>query len=237
MDGQPSGRVERRKVGEMSNFTEETTVFRRGPGGRPTRAEAERRHMLLLQTATDLFLAHGLKGVSIDAIAQAAGVAKRFIYARYADKGELFVAAIRHLIEDRTSLLRTFEVDDEPVEQGLLKFARLMLDLALKPDPLALFRMLIAEATRFPNLAKLEAERNRHAGFGAIIRVLAAYAERGEIVCDDAEMKADLFATLILRGAQYRALILGSEEPEQRERRLQAAVRLFLDGCRPRPKQ
>lgn len=219
----------------MVNSAGETAAFRRGPGGRPTRAEAERRHIVLLQTATDLFLRHGLQGVSIDAIAQAAGVAKRSIYARYADKAELFAAAITRLIEDRTGPLYAFEIGDQPVEEGLLQFARKLLDIAMKPETLALYRMLVIEAPRFPSLAKLDNERNRHKGLGAIVRVLAAFAERGEIVLDEAEMKAELFAILIVRGAQHRALILGPDEPEQQERRMRAAVRLFLDGCRPRP--
>jgi TetR/AcrR family transcriptional regulator, mexJK operon transcriptional repressor len=216
----------------MVSSTPATVAFRRGPGGRPTRAEAERRHVSLLAVAADLFMAHGLRGVSIDAIAQAAGVAKRFIYARYADKGELFAAAIARLIDDRTGPLHG--IGDEPVEAGLLRFARMLLDIALKPETLALFRMLLSEGPRFPALAKLDSERNRHGGLRAITRVLAAYAARGEIVLDETEMQAELFAILILRGAQHRALILGPEEPDQMERRLRASVKLFLDGCRAR---
>ncbi len=214
--------------------TGEQAAFRRGPGGRPTLAEAERRHDALLRAASELFLAHGLNGVSIDAIARAARVAKRFIYARYADKGELFVAAIQSLIEDRTTSLYAFEVPNEPAEQGLLKFARQLVDLALNPQNLAFFRMLVVEAPRYPSLAKLDSERNRHRALGAIIRVFAAYAERGEIVLYDAQMQAELFWILVVRGVQHRALILGPEEPAQVERRLKAAIRLFLDGCRPR---
>jgi AcrR family transcriptional regulator len=213
-----------------------TAAFRRGPGGRPTRSEAERRHISLLRTAADLFLAQGFQGVSIDAIAQAAGVAKRFIYARYADKGELFAAAIARLIEDRTGPLHAFDITDQPVEAALLRFARMMLEIALKPETLALFRMLLTEGPRFPALAKLDAERNRHKGLSAITRVLSAYAARGAIVLEDVEMQAELFAILILRGAQHRALILGPEAPDQVERRLRASVRLFLEGCRPRVK-
>jgi len=209
-------------------------VFRRGPGGRPSRVEAERRHKSLLQIAAALFLEHGLRGTSIDAIAQAAGVAKRFIYARYADKGELFAAAIENLIQDRTSALYTIEIIDEPVEEALLKLARALVELALQPETIAFTRMLIMEAPRFPALVKLDSERNRQRGLGAIVRVLSAFAERGEIVLEDAEMQAELFAILILRGAQHRALIFGMEEPAQLERRTRAAVRLFLNGCRPR---
>lgn len=219
---------------EMADTHGENAALRRGRGGRPTHAEAGRRHDVLLRTAADLFLAHGLKGVSVDAIARAAGVAKRFIYARYADKGELFAAAIERLIEDRSGPLYAYEVGDEPAEEGLLEFARRLVDIALKPETLALFRMLIREAPRFPQLARLDAERNRHKGLVAIARVLGIYAERGEIVLGNPEMLAELFGVLVVRSAQHRALILGPEELEQVERRLKAAVRLFLDGCRPR---
>lgn len=219
---------------EMATSREHAAVFRRGRGGRPSRAEAERRHQLLLKTATELFLKHGLQGVSIDTIAQAAGVAKRTIYARYADKGELFAAALMSLIEDRWGALQGFDIDERPVEEGLFTFAWKMLDMALKPEALAFARMLVSEAPRFPSLAALDSERNRHIALRAILRVFSAYVERGEMVLDDPEMKAELFAILILRGAQHRALILGPEDPAQLERRTRAAIRLFLDGVRPR---
>jgi TetR/AcrR family transcriptional regulator, mexJK operon transcriptional repressor len=92
----------------------ETAEFRRGPGGRPTREEAERRHRALLDAATQLFLEGGLNGTSIDAIAERAGVAKRFIYARYADKGELFVAAVGRFVEERLSPLLNLDLPDVP---------------------------------------------------------------------------------------------------------------------------
>lgn len=210
----------------------ESTEFRRGPGGRPTRAEAERRHGALLETATRLFLEHGLDRVSMDRIASEAGVAKRFIYARYADKGELFAAAVERLIAERITPLQIFEVPDEPVESGLIKLGKTLLELALKPEHLAVYRTLVVEAPRFPGLAKLDNERTRQLGIGGILRVLTEFARRGEIELHDPELQAELFGILVMRGAQHRALIVGREEPAQEERRLRAAIRLFLDGCR-----
>ncbi len=64
----------------------ETGEFKRGPGGRPTQAEAKRRHVALLETAMQVFLERGLDAASIEEIAKQAGVAKRFLYARYRDK-------------------------------------------------------------------------------------------------------------------------------------------------------
>ena len=44
----------------------ELAEFKRGPGGRPTRAEAERRHGTLLETAIRLFLEGGFDAVTVD---------------------------------------------------------------------------------------------------------------------------------------------------------------------------
>ena len=84
----------------------EVIEFKRGPGGRPTRAEAERRHAALLETAMRLFLERGYEPVSVEEIAKQAGVAKRFFYARYADKSALFVAAVEHNFQGRMQALR-----------------------------------------------------------------------------------------------------------------------------------
>ncbi|MFI5011707.1 MAG: TetR/AcrR family transcriptional regulator [Hyphomicrobiales bacterium] len=210
----------------------ETAEFRRGPGGRPTREEAERRHRALLDAATHLFLEGGLNGTSIDAIAERAGVAKRFIYARYADKGELFVAAIGRFVEQRLSPLMSFDVPEVPVEIGLYEFGRRILALALTPEPLSVYRTLVIEASRFPSLAQLFIARNRERALGGLTRVLETYARRGAIELDDARMTAEHFFILVVGIAQRLALIGVREEPAQAERRLEAAIRLFLDGCR-----
>jgi TetR/AcrR family transcriptional regulator, mexJK operon transcriptional repressor len=207
----------------------------RGRGGRPTQAESERRHVVLLQVAAELFFAKGFDATSIDAIAQGAGVAKRFIYARYADKAELFVAAVAHMLQDRAGPLRSFEIPDGPAETGLIAFVERIYEIALSPDALAIFRTILIEAPRFPGLVKLDTERNRHKLLGTIERVLRFYERRGDLIIDNADMLGELFFTITVRPAQIRALILGPERGlENQDQRLRAAVRLFLDGCRPR---
>src|SRR6202045_63212 len=71
---------------------------RRGAGGRPTREEALRRDARLLDVATTLFMERGFDGTSIDAVAEAAGVSKPTVYARYRDKRDLFAAVLRERI-------------------------------------------------------------------------------------------------------------------------------------------
>ncbi len=212
----------------------EAAEFKRGPGGRPTREEAERRHRVLLEAATELFLAGGLNGTSIDAIADKAGVAKRFIYARYADKAELFVAAIGRFVEERLSPLLNVEVPEIPAETGLYEFGRKLLGLALTPLPLSIYRALVIEASRFPNLARLFIERNRERALGGLMHVLSTYAQRGEVELEDPQMMAEHFFILVVGIPQRFALIGIREDEAQADRRLRAAIRLFLEGCRRR---
>ncbi|MGH6935574.1 MAG: TetR/AcrR family transcriptional regulator, partial [Methylocella sp.] len=216
----------------MTNPPLEPASFKRGRGGRPTRQEAERKHHNLLAAATRLFLEKGWDGASVDDIARDSAVAKRFIYARYPDKAALFAGAFERFIEKQIGILRVFEPPPEDVEAGLRALGRRLLGLALRPEILAFHRLFIAVAPRFPALAKLFVERNRRRPLGEIIRVLAVYADRGVIQFGDPELLAEQFFILVAGVPQRMALLGGREEPSQEDRRLEAAVRLFLDGCR-----
>ncbi|HMA73510.1 MAG TPA: TetR/AcrR family transcriptional regulator [Xanthobacteraceae bacterium] len=214
----------------MSDAPLEHGQFKRGPGGRPTREEAERRHRSLLATAFRLFLEKGWDSVSVEEISRQSGVAKGFIYARYADKGALFVGAIERLMADAMGTLHLAEPLPDDVERGLYAFGRKLLDLVLRPDALAFHRQFIAEAGRFPELAKLFVERNRVRDL--IVEVLQTYADRGAIEIGDPKLVAEHFAILVVGIPRTMALLVGREPPGEEERRLRAAVRLFLDGCR-----
>ena len=72
----------------------------------------------------------------------------------------------------------------------------------------------------------------RTSGCSEIIRVLSVYADRGMIEFSDPELLAEQFFSLIIGLPQRMALFGGPEEPSKEDRRLEAAVCLFLDGCR-----
>jgi TetR/AcrR family transcriptional repressor of mexJK operon len=218
----------------MSEQALESGEFKRGRGGRPTRGEAERRHRSLLAAATRLFLEKGWEGASIDEISRKSGVAKRFIYARYPDKAALFVGAVERFRADLLDEFHALGPLPEDADEGLLTFGRRLLELALRPEALAIHRLFIAEAIRFPDLARLFLERNRHRGLDEVVKVLRTYADRGAIELGDASMRAEQFFIIIVGVPQRIALLVGREPPAEEERRLRAAVRLFLDGCRNR---
>jgi len=214
----------------MSHAPLEPGEFKRGPGGRPTREEAERRHRSLLATAFRLFLEKGWDGVSVEEISRQSGVTKGFIYARYPDKAALFVEAIERLMAHAIGTLQVAEPLPDDVEAGLYAFGRKLLDLVLQPEALAFHRQFIAEAGRFPELARLFVERNQL--LELIAGVLRTYADRGAIALRDPKMMAEHFVILVVGIPRMMALLVGREPPVEEERRLRAAIRLFLDGCR-----
>jgi TetR/AcrR family transcriptional repressor of mexJK operon len=207
--------------------------FKRGRGGRPTQGEAERRHRALLTTAMRLFMERGWGGVSIDEISRQSGVAKRFIYARYPDKAALFVGTILRFRQNLIGEMQALGPLPDDVDEGLVAFGRRLLDVALRPDVLAMHRLFIAEAIRFPQLGQLLRESFRGRGVEEIVEALSRYAARGALrLGDDPEFTAEQFFFATIGLPQRMALLAGRDPPEQEERRLRAAVRLFLDGCR-----
>ncbi len=213
---------------------------RRGSGGRPTRQEATRRDARLLDVATTLFMERGFDGTSIDAVAEAAGVSKPTVYARYHDKRDLFAAVLRGRIQDWLAPLsvaaeaQATEVDPKSIETTLNELSRHMLAQALRPEGAILRRMVAAQAVQFPELAKLAHEEGWMRGVRGVAVLLRQFAIRGEIRVDDPELAAELFLNLLL-GHSVRLDLHGiATDPEFQERRRRAAVELFLNGVRPR---
>jgi TetR/AcrR family transcriptional regulator, mexJK operon transcriptional repressor len=216
----------------MSDTPLEPSEFKRGPGGRPTREEAERRHRLLLATAFRLFLDKGWDGVSVEEISRQSGVAKGFIYARYADKDALFTEAIERLMADAAGTLHLPEPLPDDVEEGLFVLGRKLLDVVLQPEALAIHRQFIAEADRLQDLARRFITGGRNPARDLIMDVLRTYANRGAIRLDDPRLTAEHFAILVVGIPRMLAILAAREPPAEEERRLRGAVRLFLDGCR-----
>ena len=212
----------------------EIAEFRRGPGGRPTRAEAERRLGTLLQTAMKLFLERGFEAASIEEIAKRTGVAKRFIYARYGDKAELFVACVEHtILGTLEGALHAIEPSRHGAERGLYELGRQLLNVALQPDAIALHRLFVSAGAQFPDVAKRFVERSRVRAVKEVERVFQFYVDRGEIELPQRRLITEQFLISVVGIPQRLALLGAGESAEERDRRLRVAVRLFVNGCRP----
>jgi TetR/AcrR family transcriptional repressor of mexJK operon len=207
-------------------------------GGRPTREEAEVRDARLLDVATNLFMERGFDGTSMDAVAEAAGVSKPTVYARYRDKRDLFAAVLRGRIRRWLAPLsaaaeaHATETNPKSIKTTLHELSRYMVACTLAPEAGAVQRILSAQAVQFPELATLANEEGWLRAVRGVSSILRQSAARGHIRVDDPELAADIFLNLVLGNGKRLALYGIAIDPETAEQHRKAAVEFFLSAIR-----
>src|SRR4051794_22701960 len=204
----------------------------RGHGGRPSRLESAQLSDRILDVGTALFLNDGFGATSIEAVAKRAGISKRTFYHRFNGKEMLFEAVVRRLVERWTPSFDTAMLEAPSLAEGVRRTAEDMLKVALTPEALALHRMVIAQARRFPALAPVLHELGAAAGMERVARHLESRIAKGEIRPIDARFAAEQFILMVVTGPRRRALGLGTPlTPAGLNEWIDQTVTLFLQGC------
>ena len=203
--------------------------------GRPTREQAQQRHNELLDAALDDFLEKGFEQATIEGIALKVGMTKRTVYARYSDKVALFRAAVNLAIERyRISPERIAATDCGDLETTLRNIAMLRIDLVASPQGLKLQRIIHTESYRFPEIFTNSYELGALPTIEFLAGILARETRAGTLAVADPLMAANAFMSLVTTGP-VRFLVSGIPlSPAETDRRVDYAVKLFLDGTRPR---
>ena len=121
----------------------------------PGRPKDMEKRAAILDAASSLFPSRGYDGVSMEAIAQTAGVSKLTLYSHFADKESLFGAAVT---ECCAQLLphRLFEPGtDLPVEEALFQIGRAFLDLLMDERAVSLHRVMVSQAGQDRRLTEI----------------------------------------------------------------------------------
>lgn len=193
-------------------------------GRRPDPAKDE----AILAAARDLFVDKGYS-VSIDEIAERAGVVKQTVYARFKSKEDLFGAVIRAVADELVAPLSAPD-SGRSVRDRLTAIGEQYQRVILEPKRIRMARLMIAEATSFPALARRYFESGPSYVCGRLSDYLARATERGELTIEDPTLAASQFLGL-LKGVNHLGALLGVENAEndlQRKRRLAAAIDAFL---------
>ena len=202
-------------------------------GGRPSRAASAKLADRILDVATDLFLTLGFGATSIEAVAQRAGISKRTFYHRFADKSALFSAVVHRIVDRLRPPVGVPLIEGADLTQVLERLAGIILGAALTPQALALHRLIIAESSRFPDLAGVV---HRASAAYEAIRLIAGALEREarsrKAALPNPAFSAELFLHMVLTIPQRRAMGLGAPMgPAELRQWSRDVVRLFLNGC------
>lgn len=178
------------------------TDVRRGAGGRPPADRAGDVEARLLAAATRLFLERGYDGTSCDQVALDAGAGKASIYARYVNKHALFCAVIDNMLE-RPPVDAESPPETRLRDRLALVGMRVLTD-ALRPDALALLRLVVSELPRFSNADTRPACLLWQAGAQRVAQTIAL---RAPDTIERAVAPAEQFIEMVLMAPLMRALL------------------------------
>jgi len=127
------------------------------PGRREAR-KADRRRAIL-EVAERSFLERGFADTSMSTIAAELGGSKTTLWSYFPSKDELFAAVLDSKIANFQQELDEALIPGGGTEAALTRFGRIMLRKILSPLSIALHRLIVAEADRFPSIGRTFAER------------------------------------------------------------------------------
>ena len=128
------------------------------PPGRREARKADRRRAIL-EVAERSFLDRGYADTSMSTIAAEIGGSKTTLWSYFPSKEELFMAVLDNKIADFQSQLDEALIPSSGTAVALTRFGRLLLRKVLSPEAIALHRLIVAEAGRFPVIGEAFASR------------------------------------------------------------------------------
>ena len=183
----------------------------------------------IMDGARSAFLAAGFDGASMNDIARSAGVSKGTLYAYFTSKDELFEAIIRDQYRQSAERLCVFRHEGD-VKDMLTDFGVRLLRRMTEPSTLALARVVIAAAGKFPNVGRAFYESGPLYGSTRLAGELAALEKAGALKVADPARAAWQFIDLC-QSAVYKRLLFGVVDnvtTDEIEAAITAAVEVFL---------
>ncbi|MEM1032049.1 MAG: TetR/AcrR family transcriptional regulator [Myxococcota bacterium] len=196
----------------------------------PARAATEAKEQQILDGARRVFMAHGFSGVGVDTIARTAGVSKATLYSYFPDKATLFQAVLH--AECNAIAARAFkpELASLSIEQALREVATHFVALFLSPEMVRLFRVVLGDIERFPQLGQALYDAGPALTHRHLRRLLGDAAARGELRIEDLDEAAGQFRALC-RAQHFERSLFGIAQPaskDQIDHAAAATVRVFL---------
>jgi AcrR family transcriptional regulator len=197
---------------------------------KPAPTRSDYKHRAIQQAGTDIFLELGYEAATMDLIAAKAGVSKQTVYNHFQSKDGLFKATIADLTSVLMEPLGLRDPATSTPERLLRSLAQEFLTLMLRPSSLALYRLIVSESARFPELGP----EIYAVGAGRMLATLADYlaweTRKGRLCVADPQLAAEQFVGMLTGRMQLRALLGACPTPDHEElkQRAEHAVSCFL---------
>jgi AcrR family transcriptional regulator len=217
----------RRAVAKLGSVAPETAA-------EPARANkrGELRREALLVAAQEVILEKGYAGASIEDVMSRVGGSKASLYRYFGSKEGLFEGVVMDACAQFLSSVAIPTAVEGSLETTLKSFGLRFFKLYTEPTNVKLIRSLIAEATRFPVLAKLLYDQGPKRVREQLSTFFARCHQQGLMQAPDADFAAVQFITLMKGHCQFRSLFGLSPLalPLSPKAFVEESVQLFLHG-------
>lgn len=199
----------------------------------PPGTRSERKQAAIIAAAAEVFLRDGYAGASMDEISARSGVSKQTVYKHFNSKEELFNAVLSHMMGEADLAVHKAlpQVRDAgELEAFLLEYGERLLTVALTPELMQLRRLVIAEAQRFPALARDLYARGAGRAMQAMADAFIQLADKGLLHMDDAAIASSQLNWLLMGEPVNKIMMLGNEAiptPPEIKRHVEAAIATF----------
>ncbi len=195
---------------------------RRGPSREAIVAAAER-----------LFLERGFGSVSMEDLAEAAGVARRTLYNQFASKEEIFREMLGRVSGQLEGAFPPGIETQGDVEEVLRLVARMILGLHTQPEYLGFLRMVVADSRQFPWIAEafaavMEPQTER------LTRYLAHLTAMGILDCPNPMLAAHQFMGVLNEFSLWPWMLGRDSLAVPAEDLVEETIRMFLQHYRRR---
>lgn len=202
-----------------------------GASAKPVARGAARRKAMLA-AATSVFLKRGFEAATLDEVIERSGGSRATLYSQFGGKEGLFAAIIEDLCAAIMAPLAGGLEPTRAPKEVLTAFAGRFLGRLLEPANVGLYRLVIGEAQRFPELGRRVFAAGPAAAAETLVAYLRAETRRGRLHVRQPDMAARVFLEMIKGDLHTRVLFGLGPAPRtaELEQTVREAVRSFLEG-------
>jgi TetR/AcrR family transcriptional regulator of autoinduction and epiphytic fitness len=166
----------------------------------------QEKRVAAVSAAMELFLEQGYERTSLQQVAKRADVSTATLFKRFPTKAALFEAIVEEFWAGNEECSGTPPVG-EPAH-GLRKIGLAYAERMRHPDMQAIYRLIIGEALRFPDLGRTLFDKGKGPFLDRVETYLHAEVKAGHLVIDDVSVAASQFLAIIAAQSFWPELIV-----------------------------
>jgi AcrR family transcriptional regulator len=195
----------------------------------------QERRAAILKAAAEIFFAGGYEGASMSKICERVGGSKQTVYNYFHTKQELFITLIEEVSAEALQPLAPSRLAMDDPAHTLAEVGRRYLQIIMSPTALNLYRTVVADSRRFPEIAQIFFEHGPGRATIRLAEALTFYRDKGQISVADPALAAEQFIGMV-RDDRHLHVVLGLRPPMDENEisvSVAQAVATFMDGVRP----